>query len=309
MPMTPLVLAGAFAIAIIVAFLGIARSASTPSPVEQRLQLYGTRPRTLEEIELSQPFSERALLPLIRGLARFLSRSTPQKNVEQIRHKLELAGNPNNWTPSEFLGVRGLAGIVGAALGLVLGFALHMDIALVLLIFASCATLGFYMPLLWLNRKIKQRQKAIQKQLPDAMDLLTISVESGLGFDAAMAKVAEKWDNELSRAFARTISEIRVGKLRREALRDMAARIEVADFTNFIAAIIQADQLGVSIAKVLRIQSEQMRIKRRQRAEELANQAPVKMLIPLAFLVFPSIFIVLLGPTVLIFMNGGFNAR
>ncbi|HZQ09027.1 MAG TPA: type II secretion system F family protein [Anaerolineae bacterium] len=307
--MTPLVLAGAFAIAIIVAFLGIARSASTPSPVEQRLQLYGTRPRTLEEIELSQPFSERALLPLIRGLARFLSRSTPQKNVEQIRHKLELAGNPNNWTPSEFLGVRGLAGIVGAALGLVLGFALHMDIALVLLIFASCATLGFYMPLLWLNRKIKQRQKAIQKQLPDAMDLLTISVESGLGFDAAMAKVAEKWDNELSRAFARTISEIRVGKLRREALRDMAARIEVADFTNFIAAIIQADQLGVSIAKVLRIQSEQMRIKRRQRAEELANQAPVKMLIPLAFLVFPSIFIVLLGPTVLIFMNGGFNAR
>src|SRR5581483_2469415 len=249
MPMTPLVLAGAFAIAIIVAFLGIARSASTPSPVEQRLQLYGTRPRTLEEIELSQPFSERALLPLIRGLARFLSRSTPQKNVEQIRHKLELAGNPNNWTPSEFLGVRGLAGIVGAALGLVLGFALHMDIALVLLIFASCATLGFYMPLLWLNRKIKQRQKAIQKQLPDAMDLLTISVESGLGFDAAMAKVPEKWDNELSRAFARTISEIRVGKLRREALRDMAQRIEVADFTNFIAAIIQADQLGVSIAK------------------------------------------------------------
>ncbi len=309
MPITPLVLAGAFAISIIIAFLGIARSASAPSPVEQRLQLYGTRPRTLEEIELSQPFSERALLPLIRGLARFLARSTPQKNVEQIRHKLELAGNPNNWTPSEFLGVRGLAGIVGAALGLILAFALHMDIALVLLIFAACAILGFYAPLLWLNRKIKQRQKAIQKQLPDAMDLLTISVESGLGFDAAMAKVAEKWDNELSRAFARTISEIRVGKLRREALRDMAQRIEVADFTNFIAAIIQADQLGVSIAKVLRIQSEQMRIKRRQRAEELANQAPVKMLIPLAFLVFPSIFIVLLGPTVLIFMNGGFNAH
>ena len=124
-----------------------------------------------------------------------------------------------------------------------------------------------------------------------------------------MGKVAEKWDNDLSRAFARTLSEIRVGKLRREALRDMAKRIEVPDFTNFIAAIIQADQLGVSISKVLRIQAEQMRIRRRQRAEELANQAPVKMLIPLTFLIFPSIFIVLLGPTVLIFMSGGFNPR
>jgi tight adherence protein C len=124
-----------------------------------------------------------------------------------------------------------------------------------------------------------------------------------------MGKVAEKWDNDLSRAFGRTLSEIRVGKLRREALRDMAHRIEVPDFTNFIAAIIQADQLGVSIAKVLRIQAEQMRIRRRQRAEELANQAPVKMLIPLTFLIFPSIFIVLLGPTVLIFLSGGFDPR
>lgn len=308
MPMS-LLFGGLIAFAVLVVFIGLARSSSAPSPVEERLQMYGARPRTLEEIELSQPFSDRALQPLIHGLARILSRSTPQKNVEQTRHRLELAGNPNNWNASDFLGLRGLVAIIGAALGTLLGFGLNKDVALVLLFLGIGGVLGFYAPIFWLGRRIRKRQHDIQRQLPDAMDLLTISVESGLGFDAAMAKVAEKWDNELSRAFARAISEMRVGKLRREALRDMAGRIEVPDFTNFIAAIIQADQLGVSIAKVLRIQSEQMRIKRRQRAEELANQAPIKMLIPLAFLIFPSIFIVLLGPTVLIFLNGGFTPQ
>lgn len=309
MPITALLLAGLFAVAIFVVLFGFARSASAPNPVQERLQLYGTRPRTLEEIELSQPFGERAVIPLIRGLARLLNRTTPQKNVEDIRHRLELAGNPYNWSVSDFLGLRGLVAIVTVAILVFVAIIIRADPAIVLLLIGAGGVLGFYLPLLWLGRRIRQRQHRIQRQLPDAMDLLTISVESGLGFDAAMVKVTEKWDNDLSRAFARTIAEIRVGKLRREALRDMAKRIEVPDFTNFIAAIIQADQLGVSIGKVLRIQAEQMRIKRRQRAEELANQAPVKMLIPLTFLIFPSIFIVLLGPTVLIFMGGGFNPR
>ncbi len=307
--LVPLLFAGLFALAILVIFVGLARLRSTPSPVEERLQLYGTRPRTLEEIELSQPFGERALVPLIRGLARLLNRSTPQKSVDEMRLKLELAGLPNNWSVSDFLGVRGLVGIFTSAFLTFIAIIIRMDPALVLLLLGIGGFVGFYLPLFWLNRTIAQRKDRIQRQLPDAMDLLTISVESGLGFDAAMGKVAEKWDNDLSRAFARALSEIRVGKLRREALRDMAQRIQVPDFTNFIAAIIQADQLGVSIAKVLRIQAEQMRIKRRQRAEELANQAPIKMLIPLTFLIFPSIFIVLLGPAVLIFMNGGFIGR
>ena len=307
--LVPLAFAGLFGLAIIILFMGLARSRSAPSPVEERLQMYGTRPRTLEEIELSQPFGERAILPLIRGLARMLSRTTPQKNVEEMRLKLELAGLPNNWNVSDFLGLRGLAGIITSALLTFLAIVIRMDAPLILLLLGIGGFVGFYLPLFWLNRTIRQRQDRILRQLPDAMDLLTISVESGLGFDAAMGKVAEKWDNDLSRAFARTLSEIRVGKLRREALRDMAQRIQVPDFTNFIAAIIQADQLGVSIAKVLRIQSEQMRIRRRQRAEELANQAPIKMLIPLTFLIFPSIFIVLLGPAVLVFMSGGFTAR
>jgi tight adherence protein C len=309
MPLIPILFAGLFGIAVLFLFLGASRSAQTPSPVQERLQMYGSRPRTLEEIEMEQPFTERAIVPLLRALSRLVSRATPQRNVEEIRHKLDLAGNPNNWSVADFVGLRGLAAIVTAALGTLLAYVLHMQPAMIVLFLGIGGILGFYLPLLWLNRLIRARQNAVQKQLPDAMDLLTISVESGLGFDAAMGKVADKWDNELSRAFARAIGEMRVGKLRREALRDMASRIEVPDFTNFIAAIIQADQLGVSIGKVLRIQSEQMRIKRRQRAEEKANQAPIKMLIPLAFLVFPSIFIVLLGPTVIIFMTGGFTPK
>jgi tight adherence protein C len=141
--------------------------------------------------------------------------------------------------------------------------------------------------------------------MPDALDLLTVCVEAGLGFDQAMQKVTEKWENELTLGFARVIQEIRLGKLRRDALRDMAERMDIPDMTSFVAALIQADQLGVSMAKVLRIQSEQMRIKRRQRAEKKAHEAPIKMLIPMAFLIFPSIYIVLLGPAVLQVLRSG----
>jgi tight adherence protein C len=160
--------------------------------------------------------------------------------------------------------------------------------------------LGFFLPSIWLGRRIKGRQDEIIKTLPDALDLLTISVEAGLPFDGAMQRVAEKWDNELSRGFQRLLTEMQVGKSRRDALRDMADRMGVPDVTSFVAALVQADQLGISIAKVLRIQAEQMRIKRRQRAEEKAQQAPIKMLLPMTFLIFPTILIIILGPAFLV---------
>ena len=141
--------------------------------------------------------------------------------------------------------------------------------------------------------------------MPDALDLLTICVEAGLGFDAAMAKVSEKWENELALAFARVNAEIQLGKIRREALRDMADRIGIAEMTSFVAAVIQSEQLGVSLAKVLRIQSDQMRIKRRQLAEEEAHKAPIKMLIPMGLLIFPSLMVVLMTPAALKLMNSG----
>ncbi len=293
-------------LAFLLFFLGLSIRPG-PSAVQARLQTYGSRPRTLAEIEMSQPFTERIVLPLIRGISGFITRFTPQRNVEELKQKLDLAGNPNNWTTSDFLGVRGLAALIVGALVTFPLFSFRAPAANTLLFGSISGILGFYLPLFWLNYKIGGRQHAIQKALPDALDLLTVSVEAGLGFDAAMVKVIEKSDTELSREFARVIQEIRVGKVRREALRDMANRVGVPDVSNFIAAVIQADQLGVSLSKVLRIQSEQMRVKRRQRAEELAAQAPVKMMFPLVFLIFPSILIVLLGPSVLIFMGQGFG--
>ena len=143
--------------------------------------------------------------------------------------------------------------------------------------------------------------------MPDALDLLTICVEAGLGFDGAMKKVYEKWDNEVGRAFGRVIREIQLGKLRRDALKDMSDRLGVAEMTSFIAAVIQSEQLGVSLAKVLRIQADQMRIKRRQIAEEAAHKAPIKMLIPMAILIFPSICIVLMTPAILMLMQSALS--
>jgi len=310
--MSPLVLILAVAMlgSMVLLFVGVAAPRPSDQAVLDRLAQYGERTLTLEEIELSQPFSQRIIKPLIQGIAQFIGRFAPQRNIEETRHKLELAGRPYGWGPAEFLGVRGLAGVLLAVLAFLLLTLTRQPVTKRLVATAVSGGLGFYLlPTLWLSSRIRRRQTEIVKALPDALDLLTISVEAGLGFDAAMSKVAEKWDNELSLAFARVIQEIQMGKLRREALRDMADRMDVPDVSSFVAAIIQADQLGVSIAKVLRIQSEQMRIRRRQRAEEKAHQAPVKMLFPMAFLIFPALFIVLLGPALLVVMHSGIFGR
>jgi len=290
---------------------GLTRSRDSTTTIEDRLAEFGTleRPPTLEEIELSQPFSERVIVPIVTGLAQFVMRFSPAKSREAIQHKLDLAGNPYDIT--RFVGIRVLAAILLGGMGVALAF-IGGELPLIqrIILPGVGAGLGYYLPVMSLGSKIRKRQKEIIKNLPDALDLLTICVEAGLGFDSAMAKVAEKWDNELSLAFSRVIQEIGLGKMRREALRDMADRMEVQDVSTFVAAIIQAEQLGVSIARVLRIQSDQMRMRRRQRAEELARQAPIKMLPAIAFLIFPAIFIVLLGPAVIQVKNmiagGGF---
>ena len=160
--------------------------------------------------------------------------------------------------------------------------------------------LGYTLPEFWLGGRVRKRQHAILLQIPDALDLLTISVRAGLGFDAALGKVVEKLQGPLTEEFRRALAEVRVGKARREALRDIVPRTEVGPLTNFISAIIQAEQLGVSISKVLQVQSEQLRIERRQRAEEQAAKAPIKMLFPLVGCIFPSLFIVILGPAIIL---------
>ena len=258
---------------------------------------------SLEEIELSQPFYERIIVPILLKVGDISARFTPQNIIEETERKMELAGNPIRIEASVFLSSRFVVAVVFGGIGFAVSFMPQITVS-PLLVVLGAAALGFFYPQSWLDGKIKARQKEIQKAMPDALDLLTICVEAGLGFDAAMSKVSEKWENELSLAFSRAIREVQLGKVRREALKDMADRIDLAEMTSFIAAVIQSEQLGVSMAKVLRIQSEQMRMKRRQRAEQEAHKAPVKMLLPMAFLTFPSILIVLLTPAVIRIMQG-----
>ena len=181
-----------------------------------------------------------------------------------------------------------------------IGIALACRIAFALIAGAAVGGIGFFAPELWLSRRIKKRQKLVLLAVPDTLDLLTISVRAGLSFDGALSKVVEKTNGPLSDEFRRALAEVRVGRTRRDALRDMVGRTNVQALTNFIGAIIQAEQLGVSISKVLQVQSEQLRIERRQRAEEMAAKAPIKMLFPLVGCIFPSMFIVILGPAVIL---------
>jgi tight adherence protein C len=300
----PLLLLVPLGLAIVLIVIGL--SARDPKEsLSARLAEYSAREQaaSLEEIELSMPFSERIIAPMVRSLAEFVKRFTPERTLESTRHKLDLAGNPQNWSPAEFFGVRALATVVLAGLIFVLLTVTGAEIGTRLLMTLVFAALGNFMPVLFLGSKIRSRQGNIVKSLPDALDLLTVCVDAGLAFDQAIKKVAEKWNNELSRAFARLLQEIQLGRLRREAMRDMANRMEVPDVTSFVAAIVQAETLGVSISKILRIQSDQMRMRRRQRAEEKAHQASVKMLIPMVFLIFPSIWVVLLGPAILQFLG------
>ncbi len=290
------------AVGLAVVLIVIGFSARDPKEsLQARLAEYSAREQaaSLEEIELSLPFSERIVAPMVRGLAEFVMRFTPERTLESTRHRLDLAGNPQNWSAAEFYSLRALAAVVLAGLIFILLTVTQAEFGTRILMTAVFAGLGFFLPSLWLTGKIRSRQANIIKSLPDALDLLTVCVNAGLGFDLAIKKVAEKWDNELSRSFARLLQEIQLGRLRRDAMRDMANRMEVPDVTSFVAAIVQAETLGVSIAKILRIQSDQMRLRRRQRAEEKAHQASIKMLIPMVFLIFPSLWVVLLGPAVL----------
>lgn len=253
---------------------------------------------SLEDIELEQPFMERVVIPIIKRMGEMSARFTPEKLLQDTALKLELAGNPGRIDASTFLATRFIgAAVFGGLLLLISSLpTVNWPTGRVFLVVSVFTLLGFFFPQLWLGSRISRRQNDVRKALPDALDLLTICVEAGLGFEAAMSKVADKWENELSLMLGRCIREIQLGKTQREALRDMADRIGLPELTSFVAAVIQSQLLGVSMAKVLRIQSDQMRMKRRQRAEEEAHKAPVKMIIPMALLTFPSIMIILMAP-------------
>ncbi len=299
-----------FAIAIVLVVIGI-RNPYSDSDLRlfNRLDEFNQSGAEvdLERLEMTLPFTERVIFPLARKLGEITLRFTPQNWLNRINRRLELAGRSSRMDATVFLTLQFIGGVLVGGLTFLLIRLLGNNVPAgrVFLFTLVMALLGFYLPHFQLSSSITRRQKQVRKDLPDALDLLTICVEAGLGFDAAMSRVAEKWNSQLSIAFARVIQEIQLGKLRREALHDMQETIGISELTSFVAAIIQSEQLGVSMAKVLRVQADQMRVRRRQLAEEEAHKAPIKMLIPMAFIMFPSILIILLAPAVMQIIKSG----
>jgi len=301
-----------FIVGLLAVFLVIVglRAPQPMDPIQERLAEFSARdePMTLEEIELSQDFYERIILPFFNRIGKFASRFTPQATLQSARRKLEMAGNPMQMDPAFFLALRLILAFLFGGMVFLVYVVGHRPFLQGLAFTSLFIVLGFVFPDIWLTGRIRRRQRSIFRAMPDSLDLLTICVEAGLGFDAAMSKVHEKWDNDLALELGRVIQEIRLGKLRREALRDMADRLGVPEMTSFVAAVIQSEQLGVSMAKVLRIQSDQMRVRRRQMAEEEAHRAPIKMVFPIGLLIFPSLLIILLGPAAMLLMRSPLGA-
>jgi tight adherence protein C len=290
-------------LAVLLIAFGLAGS-RTEDPLKARLnQLGQMTAKDLQELELQQPFFDRTIKPLAGRLSGSVARITSSSFSERTEKRLAMAGNPGDMKVADWLGIKAIAAGLGFGSMFILFGVLAGQITQGLLLALVGAGIGYLGPEFWLGRRVKARQKAILMGIPDALDLLTISVRAGLGFDAALGKVVEKLKGPLVDEFRRALAEVRVGKARREALRDIVPRTEVQPLTNFISAIIQAEQLGVSISKVLQVQSEQLRIERRQRAEEQAAQAPIKMLFPLVGCIFPSLFVVILGPALILIMQ------
>jgi tight adherence protein C len=300
MPIGPIVVGLIAFVGIVLFFVGVAGSQSV-DPVKARLtQLGSMQARNLEEFELQQPFFERTIRPLALRLSGAVQRITSPRQTNRTELRLAMAGNPSDMHTAEFLGLKAVVAFIAAAIALAVLTIVGKNLPFGLAAAAIFGIIGFVLPDFWLSRRIKSRRKGILLAIPDTLDLITISVRAGLGFDAALGKVVEKTKGPLADEFRRGLAEIRVGKSRREALRDIVTRTKVPALSNFIGAIIQAEQLGVSISKVLQVQSEQLRIERRQRAEEMAAKAPIKMLFPLVGCIFPSLFIIILGPAIIL---------
>jgi len=288
----------AIAILLFAAMIGMAFSGQggKQASFEERLRQMSREPGKIDltEMELSKPFSERVLLPMIESLSGMISKITPQEVLKETSRKIAMCGMKIK--PSIFVAVQVILAIGFPAFLASVGVMEKQGGMKGVGILLVAGLMGYFMPDMWLKGKVGARKMDITRKLPDALDLLTVSVEAGLAFDMALSKVVEKLRGPLAEEFSKVLHEVRMGKPRREAMKAMAARADVPDLTQFISSLVQADKLGVSVANVLRIQSDQMRIKRRQRAEETAQRAPLKMSFVLVFFVLPALLIVLLGP-------------
>jgi len=281
---------------------------SVQSLILERRQAYRTiralrsielRPSDIRNRELAEPARDRVWYPLYRTALAIARRLTPIGARQNIQRKLLMAGSPIGWDADRVLAskVGGLA--AGALAGVLLVVGMPLPWGVLVVGFLGLCLLGYFMPNIVLTNKIQRRQTQIRRALPDSIDLLTISVEAGLGFDAALAHVSRNTTGPLADEFYRTLQEVQLGRTRSEAMRNLADRSSVPELSTFVLAMVQADVFGISVANVLRIQSREMRKKRRQLAEERAMKVPIKVLFPVLFCIFPALFVVILGPAIM----------
>jgi tight adherence protein C len=252
--------------------------------------------------ELDRPFGERVVTPSMGRLTDIGKRFTPRDQTDRIRHRLELAGNPPGWDVDRVIAFKVLGLFAGIILGLLLGYLIG-GLLPAMAATIGLALLGFYLPNIILYQSAYNRSDQIRKDLPDALDLLTISVEAGLAFDAALSQVARNTTGPLADEFFRVLQEMQIGMGRTDAMRALGERTDVDELQGFVTAMVQADAFGIPIANVLRVQAKEMRVKRSQRAEEQAQKVPVKILFPLIFCILPCLFIVVLGPAAINIYN------
>lgn len=288
------VLAG---VGVFILVIGLRARRAGAQTLDDRVRRYALKP-SVQEIELSEPFLDRVIKPSVQSVLRFAGRFGPSRNMQQLERDLWQAGTPFDLAAIDFVGARLLAAL---ALGFVAGGIAHLvssSLRTALLVGAAGGGVGFYAPIVWLRWRIGTRRRDIQRALPDCIDLLVVCIDAGLSFDGALLKVAQRWQHALARELDRVIYEIRIGMSRVEALQGLVTRTGVEDVATFVAVVVQAHHLGVSVGKALQIHAEQMRVLRRYRAEEQGRQAALKMLFPLVFLIFPALFAVILGPAI-----------
>jgi tight adherence protein C len=259
------------------------------------MQAFSAAPTDMRN-EMEPTFQDRVLDPLVGKTLNLGKKLTPADHSERIRQKLEIAGNPPGWTVDRVTSLKFIGFVVALVIGLVVTMLFSLSLLPTLAVCMVLAVLGYMSPNLYLYQKGYDRTQKMQRALPDALDLLTISVESGLGFDAALAQVARNTEGPLAQEFARVLQEMQIGMGRGAAMRALGERTHVPEVKGFVSSMVQADALGIPIAQVLRVQSREIRTKRRQRAEEQAQKVAIKILVPLIFCILPCLFIAVLGP-------------
>ena len=267
--------------------------------ISRRLNRISRNRKSIIDEELEEAIFKRVFKPVIDSIGQFIIKITPRGILQGFEKRVMLAGKPFNLSARGWVNIQ--AGLIAVlpVVTLIVGLTNHAEPRRILGGVIIEVIVGGVMPNLILASKIKNRKASIISTLPDILDLLTVSVEAGLGFDGALKKLVEKMPGHLAEEFNKVLQETKVGKPKTDALKDMDARLSVSDITTFIASIIQAEHLGISIGKVLRVQAQQMRLKRKQRAREKSMKAPIKMIIPMVVFIFPTIFTVLMGPAVI----------